>query len=79
MREFIDKTRLMQRIHTGMTLIEGVRNGRWIWDGENWWHKCTACGMVFDYDATYELFDHGYQYANFCPNCGAKIGGGHDE
>ena len=53
--------------------VAPVRHGRWIWDEENWWHKCSACGMMFDYDKTYELFDHGYQLANYCPYCGAKL------
>lgn len=53
--------------------VAPVRHGRWIWDEEKWWHKCSSCGMTFDYDKTYKLFDHGFQLANCCPNCGAKI------
>ena len=52
-----------------------VRHGRWVWDEESWWHKCSACGMTFGYDGTYELFDHGFQLANYCPNCGARMDG----
>lgn len=26
----------------------------------------------------FELFDHGFQYANWCPNCGAKMDVGAD-
>ena len=56
--------------------VQPVRHGRWIWDEANWWHKCSACGMTFGYDDIYELFDHGFQLANYCPNCGAKMDGG---
>ena len=54
---------------------EPVKHGRWEWSEDNWWHRCTACGVTFDYDKTYELFDHGFQLANYCPNCGARMDG----
>lgn len=59
-----------------MVDAEPVRHGRWEWSEDNWWHRCTACGVTFDYDKTYELFDHGFQLANYCPNCGARMDGG---
>ena len=52
-----------------------VKHGRWEWNEENWWHRCSACGMTFDYDKTFELFDHGFQLANYCPYCGARMDG----
>ena len=53
--------------------VRPVVRGKWEWNEENWWHRCSACGVTFDYDKTYELFDHGFQLANFCPNCGADM------
>ena len=49
--------------------------GAWIWSEDDWAYKCSCCCMTFDYDKTYELFDHGFQLASFCPNCGARMGG----
>ena len=50
-----------------------VARGEWIWEENEWRYRCSACRITFDYDKTYELFDHGYQYANFCPNCGMPM------
>lgn len=50
-----------------------VVRGEWIWEENEWQYRCSACRITFDYDKTYELFDHGYQYANFCPNCGMPM------
>lgn len=83
MREFIDKTRLMQRIHTGMTLIEAmqeiinapaadvseVRHGRWV-DEPGHIPHCSECGRYSDDADTGE--------AICCPFCGAKMAGGQD-
>ena len=53
-----------------------VVHGRWIWHEDKWEHECPNCHCGFDYDKTYLLFDHGYEYARYCPNCGAKMDGG---
>jgi len=54
-----------------------VVHGRWIWHEDKWEHECSHCHCGFDYDKTYLMFDHGYEYASYCPNCGAKMDG-HD-
>lgn len=56
--------------------VEPVRHGRWIWHEEAFEYECPDCHCRFDYDKTYELFDHGFQFANYCPYCGAKMDGG---
>lgn len=53
--------------------VEPVRHGRWIWHEESFDYECSDCHCRFDYNKTYELFDHGFQFANYCPNCGAKM------
>ena len=55
--------------------VQPVVRGQWIWEENEWQYRCSACRITCDYDKTYELFDHGYQYANFCPNCGAEMRG----
>ena len=55
-----------------------VVHGHWIWHEEEFEYECSACHCRFDYNHTFEIFDHGFQYANYCPNCGAKMGGGAD-
>lgn len=55
-----------------------VRHGHWIWHEEEFEYECSACHYRFDYNHTFEIFDHGFQYANYCPNCGAKMDGGED-
>lgn len=52
-----------------------VKSGKWVWNKNNFEYKCSACEMTFDYDKTYELFDHGFMLANYCPYCGAKMSG----
>lgn len=52
-----------------------VVHGRWIWDEEAYSHECSECHCQFDYYHTYSLFDNGYEYATYCPNCGAKMDG----
>ena len=59
--------------------VQPVVRGEWIWEENEWQYRCSACRITFDYDKTYELFDHGYQYANFCPNCGADTRKANDE
>ena len=53
-----------------------VVHAKWVWHEERWEHECTNCHCGFDYDKTYLLFDNGYEYASYCPNCGAKMDGG---
>ena len=53
-----------------------VVHGHWIWHEEDFEYECSACHCRFDYNHTFEIFDHGFQYANWCPNCGAKMDGG---
>lgn len=52
-----------------------VVHGHWIWHGEEFEYECSACHCRFDYNHTFEIFDHGFQYANWCPNCGARMDG----
>lgn len=56
--------------------LEPARHGHWIWHEGEFQYECSACKMRFDYDKTYELFDHGFQTANYCPYCGARMDGG---
>lgn len=56
--------------------VAPVVHGRWIWHEEEFEYECSACHCRFDYNHTFEIFDHGFQYANWCPNCGAKMDGG---
>lgn len=58
--------------------VTPVRHGRWIWHEEEFEYECSACHCRFDYNHTFEIFDHGFQYANYCSNCGAKMNGGVD-
>lgn len=53
--------------------VEPVRHGGWIWEEEAERYRCSSCRISYDYDKTYELFDHGFQFASFCPSCGAKM------
>lgn len=51
--------------------VKPVVRGEWIWEEASWGYRCSACQIMFDYDKTYQMFDHGF--ANFCPNCGAEM------
>lgn len=53
-----------------------VVHGRWIWHEEEFEYECSACHCRFDYNPTFENFEHGFHYANWCPYCGAKMDGG---
>lgn len=53
--------------------VAQVVHGRWVWREDEYAYECSACKCGFDYYKTYELFDHGFQFANYCPNCGAKM------
>lgn len=52
-----------------------VCHGRWIWDEVSFNYTCSSCKCSFDYSTMYGLFDHGFAYASYCPNCGAKMDG----
>ena len=56
--------------------VAPVVHGHWIWHEEEFEYECSACHCRFDYNHMFELFDHGFQYANWCPNCGSKMDGG---
>ena len=58
--------------------VAPVVHGHWIWHEEEFEYECSACHCRFDYNHMFELFDHGFQYANWCPNCGSKMDGGAD-
>ena len=51
--------------------VKPVVRGEWIWEEASWGYRCSVCQIMFDYDKTYQMFDHGF--ANFCPNCGAAM------
>lgn len=53
--------------------VEPVRRGTWEWKDAEYGYECSACHCFFDYTRTFEIFDHGYEYASYCPNCGAKM------
>lgn len=80
--EYHDKcmeTEIEKRILTEKTnrqIIESyvpVVNGQWIWHEDEFSYECSACHCQFDYHHTYGIFDHGCEYASYCPNCGAKM------
>ena len=52
-----------------------VRHGRWEWDEIDFTYTCSECKCDFDYSSMYGLFDHGFAYAGYCPNCGAEMRG----
>lgn len=52
-----------------------VMHGRWIWDEVSYDYTCSSCKCSFDYSSMYGLFDHGFEYAGYCPNCGARMDG----
>ena len=58
--------------------VAPVVHGHWIWHEEDFEYECSACHCRFDYNHTFEIFDHVFQYANWCPNCGARMDGGAD-
>ena len=55
------------------------RYGMWVWHDDEFEYECTACGCRFDYYRTNGIFDRHFEYANFCPYCGAKMLQGHVE
>ena len=55
---------------------EQVKCGRWLWqEGEEPSYRCSVCDCAFDYGHMFELFDHGFARASYCPNCGARMDG----
>lgn len=52
---------------------EPVRHGGWEWDEIDFTYTCSECKCDFDYSSMYGLFDHGFAYAGYCPNCGARM------
>ena len=50
-----------------------VVHGRWTWHEDEFSYECSACHCQFDYSCTFGMFDHGYEYASYCPNCNAKM------
>lgn len=65
-------------IRTPAADVAPVKHGEWIWHEEQFEYECSACHLSFDYNHTFDLFDHGFQYADYCPNCGAKMDRGAD-
>ena len=59
------------------TIEPEVRHGRWL-SLEGWFNKssvkCSVCGNTLNMDGV----NAGRGDANFCPNCGARMGGGAD-
>ena len=53
--------------------VAPVVHGRWIWHETDFEYECSACNDRFDYNHTFGIFDHGFEQASYCPNCGAKM------
>lgn len=47
--------------------------GEWVWHESEYEYECSACGCRFNYNHTLDLFNHGFEYAKYCPNCGAMM------
>lgn len=87
MKEYIEKEELLKKIKWASTPEECImtvrkmitadvvpkRYGKWEWHEDEFEYECSSCGCRFDYTHTYELFDHGFEYANYCPNCGSQM------
>ena len=92
-KEYIDKTRLMQRIHTGMTLIEAmqeiidapaadvapVRHGRFL--GTEFDGYADGLPVYYEWQCSEcgRIFEDEEPAYEFCPYCGAKMDGGQDD
>lgn len=63
-----------------MPTIEAVPvvHGEWIseYDGFEWDVRCSVCG---EEALIKEGGSHDHAYSRYCPNCGAKMRGEHDE
>ena len=44
--------------------VAPVVHGKWIWHEEEYEYECSACYCRFDYNHTFENFDHGFRYAS---------------
>ena len=53
------------------TPVETILHGNWIWSQKDFEYRCSCCSCTFDYNSTYGIFDHNFEYANYCPHCGA--------
>lgn len=52
------------------------KEGEWVWDADTGIYRCSECGGASpqeDQDGEY------IDCPNYCPNCGAKMRGEHDE
>ena len=54
--------------------VAPVRHGRW--ENQSGLYSCSECGMTCPYDVQAGVIE--YWACNYCPNCGAKMGGGAD-
>lgn len=59
--------------------VAPVRHGMWIWHEDDFEYECSACACRFDYNHTFGMFDHGFEYAIYCSNCGAKMDAGQED
>lgn len=51
--------------------VEPVKHGKWLNNDDKWeFYKCSICGNEAYWDT-----DYGQQLFDFCPWCGAKMGG----
>lgn len=86
MKEYIDKTALMKKVHTGMNIIEvmqaiidapaadvvEVRHGRW--------ERVDYGNGLYNYHcSSCRHIPRENIRSNYCPNCGAKMDGGADD
>lgn len=62
---------VIYRLRDFPTIEPERKKGRWIWSKENSSWCCSACRCVF------EEIEWKPEY-NFCPNCGAYMGGEQD-
>ena len=51
--------------------VAPVRNGQW--EKQSGLYSCSECGMTCPYDVQADVIE--YWACNYCPNCGAKMGG----
>ena len=52
--------------------VAPVRHGRW--EKQRGIYSCSECGMTCPYDVQADVIE--YWTCNYCPKCGAKMGGG---
>lgn len=93
MKEYIDKTALMKKVHTGMNIIEvmqaiidapaadvvEVRHGRWVNNDDVYGGEdLWWCSACKEEFILIEGTPHDNGYY-YCPNCGAQMDGGADK